>query len=364
MSVEELLCASIGRKHCILVGRATSAIFIALKSLERHGKVIVPAITCPNPASAVVYSGLDIVFSDCRTSDYTIDPEEVAQIVRSRSNIAAILAVNLFGHPCDFSALRNAAPGIPIIEDAAQALGGEYIGQKIGTFGDISILSFSANKILGLEGGGAILCDDDNYAARAREAARTLAPMRPDTARMQAAYRNLYYSVRELEEFGIDTAALYLQFTEAFKPMYLHAVSDSQKAAIENGIGTLSEEIKLRRKKANLYRNLLTHDLIEHPEVDFDKAVCWRYSFLFKGSDCKRFTALVREKIGEVSNWYPSITSWFGDAGMFKNAEEIEGNIVNLWTDSLKDEGQIIRDCAQIITLLEAEDPRDHHTSG
>lgn len=158
-------------KYCVSVGNGTDALEIAIESLDlpKDGEIIVPANSFIASAEAVSRSGHKVVFCDARSDDYTIDIVDLKK--RISPNTVAIVAVHLYGHPCDMDPLRDLANeyNLKIIEDCAQAHGAEYKGKKVGAIGDIGCFSFYPGKNLGAFGdGGAIVTNCEEMAIRSR----------------------------------------------------------------------------------------------------------------------------------------------------------------------------------------------------
>lgn len=157
--------------HCIGVGNGTDAIEIALEALDlpEGSEVIVPANSFIASSEAVTRSGHHVVFCETHPDTYLMDVRDVAARITPRTG--AIIAVHLYGQPCDMDALIDVARrhGIKIIEDAAQAHGAEYKGKRVGGIGDVGTFSFYPGKNLGAYGdGGAILTNDAALAKRCR----------------------------------------------------------------------------------------------------------------------------------------------------------------------------------------------------
>lgn len=158
-------------KYCVGVGNGTDALEIAIESLNlpKGGEIIVPANSFIASAEAVSRSGYKIVFCDARSDDYTINIADLKK--RITSNTVAIIAVHLYGHPCDMDPILKLALeyNFKIIEDCAQAHGAEYKGQKVGAIGDLGCFSFYPGKNLGAYGdGGAIVTNSEALALRCR----------------------------------------------------------------------------------------------------------------------------------------------------------------------------------------------------
>ncbi|TRW50200.1 DegT/DnrJ/EryC1/StrS family aminotransferase [Aliidiomarina halalkaliphila] len=157
--------------HCVGVGNGTDALEIAIEALElEHGsEIIVPANSFIASSEAVTRNGHKIVFADCDAQSYVISIEDIKKRITSKTK--AIIAVHLYGHPCDMDALKELANlhGLYIIEDCAQAHGAEYKGQKIGSIGDIAAFSFYPGKNLGAYGdAGAITTNNAELARKSR----------------------------------------------------------------------------------------------------------------------------------------------------------------------------------------------------
>jgi dTDP-4-amino-4,6-dideoxygalactose transaminase len=158
-------------KHCIAVANGTDAIEIGIEALELppNSEIIVPANSFIASSEAVTRSGHQVVFCDCDPDNYTISVDDFKQKITA--NTKAVIAVHLYGHPCNMDALLQVCKenNIKIIEDCAQAHGAEYNGQRIGAVGAFGTFSFYPGKNLGAYGdGGAIVTNDDALAKKCR----------------------------------------------------------------------------------------------------------------------------------------------------------------------------------------------------
>ena len=158
-------------KFCVGVGNGTDALEIAIEALNLPlgSEIIVPANSFIASAEAVTRTGHKVQFCDVNSDDYTIDLGDLKK--RINKNTSAIMAVHLYGHPCDMDGLLSLQKthDLKIIEDCAQAHGAEYKGKKIGAIGDIGCFSFYPGKNLGAYGdGGAILSNDEDLSTKCR----------------------------------------------------------------------------------------------------------------------------------------------------------------------------------------------------
>ncbi len=154
-----------GQVHVGALSSGTAALHIALilLNVQRGDEVICQSMTFSASANPIVYQGATPVFVDSEKDTWNICPialeEAIVDRIAKGKKPKAIIAVHLYGMPFKADVIRTIADkyGIPIVEDSAEALGSSYKGQKCGTFGDISILSFNGNKIITTSGGGAIV---------------------------------------------------------------------------------------------------------------------------------------------------------------------------------------------------------------
>lgn len=147
----------------------TAAIHLALIMLGvmAGDEVLCQSMTFSASANPIVYQGAKPVFIDSEMDTWNLCPQQLEKAIKDRlekgKKPKAIIAVHLYGMPCkmDEISIISKKYDIPIIEDSAEALGSSYNGQKCGTFGKISILSFNGNKIITTSGGGALVTKDE-----------------------------------------------------------------------------------------------------------------------------------------------------------------------------------------------------------
>ena len=159
----------LGVKHVIGVGSGLDALRLALEAegIGAGDEVIIPANTFIATALAVSATGAKPVLVDCREDTYQIDPALIEQAITPRTKV--IMPVHLYGQAADIAAIVEIARnhGLEVIEDAAQAHGTRFMGQRCGTFGLAGCFSFYPGKNLGAYGdGGAVVTNDDDFAKR------------------------------------------------------------------------------------------------------------------------------------------------------------------------------------------------------
>lgn len=174
---ERELADYVGIEHCAALSSGTAAIHLALIILgvQRGDEVICSTFTFSGSCNPIVYVGATPVFIDSEMDTWNMDPvlleEAIAdRIKKSGKKPKAIILVHLYGMPARVDEIMSVARKyeIPVIEDAAEALGSAYKGKKLGTFGDMGIYSFNGNKIITTSGGGALVSSNAAWIQKAK----------------------------------------------------------------------------------------------------------------------------------------------------------------------------------------------------
>ncbi|MGH9464669.1 MAG: DegT/DnrJ/EryC1/StrS family aminotransferase [Thermoanaerobaculia bacterium] len=173
---ERELGAAVGVPHVAALASGTAALHLALllAGVEPGDEVLCSDLTFVASANAIAYVGARPVFIDADLATWCLDPallaEELGACARRGQLPKAAVVVDLYGQSADWEPIlgRCADLGVPVIEDAAEALGATYRGRPVGGFGRFGVLSFNGNKILTTSGGGALLAHDGEAIRRAR----------------------------------------------------------------------------------------------------------------------------------------------------------------------------------------------------
>ena len=184
---EEIVTNYVGCKYGIAVVNGTAALHLSLIACEvKSGdEVIVPSLTFVATANVVKYCGAEPIFIDCDNDTLCLDVEKLKLFLEmeceqkvdgytynraSNRRVKAIIPVHVFGHPVAMDVLLELCQlyNIDVIEDATESLGSEYKGEKTGSFGKLSCLSFNGNKIITTGGGGMVVTNDEELARRVK----------------------------------------------------------------------------------------------------------------------------------------------------------------------------------------------------
>ncbi|HEV7535566.1 MAG TPA: aminotransferase class I/II-fold pyridoxal phosphate-dependent enzyme, partial [Acidimicrobiia bacterium] len=173
---EAELAERCGVPHAVALSSGTAALHLALlqAGVRRGDDVLVPTATFAATANAVTYCGARPCFIDADPVTWQMSPTLLAAELAERRDRgalpAAVITVDLYGACADYDAILALCTefGVPVIEDAAEALGATFGGRPAGSFGAAGVLSFNGNKIITTSSGGALLCHDRGAAERAR----------------------------------------------------------------------------------------------------------------------------------------------------------------------------------------------------
>jgi len=175
-SFEKELAQYLNVKHCAALTSGTAAIHLALIILgvKQGDEVICQSFTFSATANPIVYQGATPVFVDSESESWNMDPQLLEEAIKDRirngKTPKAIIVVHLYGMPAKMEEILSISQkyGIPLIEDAAEALGSKYNGISCGTMGCMGVLSFNGNKIITTSGGGALISNNHDFIHKAR----------------------------------------------------------------------------------------------------------------------------------------------------------------------------------------------------
>ena len=216
-------------------GSGTDALHLSylLAGLKEGDEVIAPLFTCTATNIALLYLGVKIKFADVQKETLNIDPEHVKKLVTNKTK--AIVCVHYGGLPCDMDELQSIADefNIPIIEDAAHALGAMYKGKHIGSISDFTMFSFQAIKNLTTGDGGMVTYKDKN---------------------------DLYEKGKRLRWFGIDRSAKQggIWENDIKEIGYKYQMNDISAAIGLASLEEFDQTMNYRRELFALYEELLT----------------------------------------------------------------------------------------------------------
>lgn len=204
----------------------TAALHLSLLSLGigEDTEVIIPSYVCTALLNAIHYVGATPVLVDIDPDTYNITPQAIKEALAAKTG--AVIVPHMFGLPADIDSIVSL--GVPVIEDCAHAVGATFKGEKAGSFGALSILSFYATKMLGAGEGGMVLSDNSDFAE----------------------------TIRDLRDYDEK---------EIFRVRYNYKMTDIQAALCEGQLKKLSSFIRERKKIAGIYNGALQSTDVKTP---------------------------------------------------------------------------------------------------
>lgn len=230
---EKEIAAYVGAPHAIALSSCTAALHVSLAALGigEGDEVVTSTLTFCSTANVVLHLNARPVFTDVERDTLTMDPSQLERKITPRTK--AIVPVHYAGHPCrmdEIGAIAR-AKGIPIVEDAAHAIGATYNGKKIGTLSEASCFSFYAIKNITTGEGGAVTLGDEKLASKIR--LYSLHGMSKDAWKRYTSAGSWYYEV------------LY--------PGFKYNMTDIQSALGLCQLKKLETFLAMRRELASLY---------------------------------------------------------------------------------------------------------------
>jgi dTDP-4-amino-4,6-dideoxygalactose transaminase len=267
---EREMCELLGIGHAAALSSGTAALHLSLLILgvEPGDEVITSTLTFSATANAVTYCGARPVFVDSSQETWNIDPGILAEELKSCADRGklpkAVIPVDLYGQCADYAPITEicARYEVPIIEDAAEALGASYRGHAAGTLGSMAVLSFNGNKIITTSGGGMLLSDNEEWIKRTR------------------------YLATQARDF----APHYQHSTIG----YNYRMSNLLAAVGRGQLRVLDDRVSARRANNRFYREALSkvQGITFLPEASYGRSNCWLTCILI---DPKEFGASTEE---------------------------------------------------------------------
>lgn len=164
--LEKSIAEYIGRKSCVAVSSASTALTLTLAALKIKGDVLIPAFTFPATAHAASWCGLNVVPVDCYKDTFNIDVEDMERKITEKTS--CIIPVHVFGNPCNIDEIEDAAKkhDIKVVYDSAHGFGAKYKNKKVGNFGFAEIFSGTPTKTFSTIEGGMVVTDSEELAGK------------------------------------------------------------------------------------------------------------------------------------------------------------------------------------------------------
>ena len=229
-------------KYCVATSSCTTALHLAILSLnlKKNDEIICPALSFISPANMVILSNLKLVLVDINPKTLTIDENEIEKKITKKTK--AILVVHQFGHAANMSKILKLKKkyNLKIIEDNAESIGGKFKKKLNGTMGDLSTLSFFANKIITTGEGGAVLTNN----------------------------KNLYLKCLQMRDHGMSLKKRYFHKMLGFN----YRMSELHAALGISQLNRIDNFIEKRKKIVSYYLNKIGNLPLKRPPFSSDSA--------------------------------------------------------------------------------------------
>jgi len=321
---ENIVAKYVGVKYAIAVSSGTTALHTALLALNicHNDEIIMPSFTCAPPAIATVLCGAKPTYADIEGETLNIDPHDIKRKITERSK--GVIPIHYAGHPAELDEIQEIADkySLCLIEDAAEAFGAIYKGKKVGSFGDVAILSFSPNKTITTGEGGMILTNNSEIAERCRI----------------------------IRDYGQNGRFNYITLGSNYH------MTEFQAAIGVVQMKKIGEIIERKRKIAKIYNDMLSDHVRIPVEKPYVKHVYMSYYIRVPSKIRDKLIRSLEVKGIETRVYFPPLHmqpfySKFSSSSL-PITEKVYGEIINLPMSPVMRESDVLYVCEIIINFL------------
>ena len=347
MNVEDKLCSLHQKENSYLVGSATIGVHLILKALCAHQqRIALPNNICFNVPLAILFSDNIPVFLDISPVDLGLSVESLK---KSKDDFDIVYANHSYGSVCNIEEIVRFCRENNkfLIEDFALAQGATLYDRPVGSFGDVSVVSFGAGKIVSVDHGGAILSNDNKLIQDIRALENTFSEYREQ---MGADIDSLSRKVRSLynQFYGTEYWRHNMNFyntAKEYKNSFFYKFPREKYDMLSIVLNELSDNIDKRKAKAEILTVLFEEENIENISIicPADGSVYWRFNIYVKEKRNELLKHLLNIKY-PVSSWYPSVNVLFGNEFqriVTPNSDRMSDEILNIWVNEEVDEGYL-----------------------
>ena len=341
-NLENYLCNFHNKKYVNIVGNGTTALYLAIKSTEKKIKYVgIPNNSCIHLPIAVKLAKCTPVFLDIEKNGYGVDLDSL-----KKSKIDCLINVHAYGKPSKIDIIRKICikRKIFLIEDLAVAQGAYFKKKPLGSFGQVSILSFGKGKVVDAGIGGAFLTDSLNIYEKSKKLSRGFALVNNTNIKninyvnnLHTKFYNDYYLYNKNVNFKKFKMAINLK-----SKFFLFNISQKHINNIYKKCTKLDSLIKIRKKNFSILRNKIIR--LKKKNIYIPKMikgeVPWRLNIFFKDFYKRNYflKVLLSEKIN-ASSWYSGLDLFFYKNLNLKNSDLHSKSILNLWINNKCDKG-------------------------
>ncbi len=272
-SFEEEIKKEFEQSYCILVSSGKAALVLILTTLHKlhpeRNEVLIPAFTCFSVPAAIKKAGLKIKLCDTGTDSLDYDKEQFKKIIETNKNdqkILCVLVTHLLGCPANVAVIKEIVGNrIPIVEDAAQAMGEELANKKLGTIADVGFFSFGRGKALSTMEGGAIVTNREDLGEEFLRLARTIGKYNIPGKVKMALKAILITLLQRPSMFWLPKALPFLKLGETIydKDFMIVQMSSFQKTLAIHWQKRLQSHQEVRRKNCCFWKETVPQGLAQ-----------------------------------------------------------------------------------------------------
>ena len=336
------------KKKLMIVSRASTAIYLILKSNNLAGKkVLFPANICYAAVYPAIYAGCDPVFCDV---DYNTGNVSFSIFEENCQGISAAVVPHMYGNPIkDMIEIAEycRVNGILLVEDCASVLGGRVKDKWCGSFGDYSIFSTGYAKTIDIGYGGFLLTDRDTL--EIKKLYEGLPRKSGECDINTSFFSKLYRLIRNSTDQSISHH-IWKALRNQLKDLFVNRI-DIDNEEYLGKLCDLEDIVRLRCSNNELYEeNIIKCDGINNYCWN-EGAVPWRFNIIVEPSIRNGMIDYLLSKNIPVSDWYPNVTPIFGKKVAFHNADSFENRIINF--PLTLDKENIVNICKEINYYME-----------
>ena len=352
--LEALLCSLHRKNYCVLVGNGTTALYLSIKCYELNRKNVgFQDNICPNVLLAVLLAGANPILLQVKDSGLGINMEKID------IKLDCIISIHPFGIPCNIKEIESYCNNNNVvhIEDAATGQGGSIDTKPIGSFGDLSILSFGTGKTVDIGHGGAILTNSNHIYKKILLLKEKLP--RFNKINYHNTFRFNYFHTRYYNEYFLQHE--YSKLKKKFKKLidkyayyFIYSFDESYREKLVPKINNIEYIINIRRNNHKFLENYFSDNNFNFLHRS-DETVPWRFNLLINNRD-QILKSLLNENI-KISSWYPSLGFFFDFNVINKNKKFIDNDlskkILNIWINEEIDKQYLSNTSRRIIQLYD-----------
>lgn len=340
---------------CLPVSRAATALYCVLREYAQpNANVLVPANLCYAGVLPIIYAGMRPLFCDVDSHTGNITIKKILEITH-QNKLLAIIVPHMYGNPvCDLLEIAELCrkSNILLIEDCASSMGAESNDYVTGCIGDYSVYSTGYSKTLDL-GFGGFLISHRNDLRKMDQIESNLDELTPNAQREILFFSQLYRLVRNKGKETGFAKCIYQNMAICLKDSLVYRISEEKKNELVSSLNLLPDIIHRRRSGVETYMAMIKQSKDIENYTYYPKAVPWRFNLFIKDETLRRkIIQNSLEKNLPVSDWYPMVTSIFGDYGYYPSAAKHEREIINYPLLNSDDEK---RDISNTINALISE---------